>query len=100
MEIALEAGAEDVLLEGDAFTVYTEPNSFESVRTEIEKKGLKIESAELTMISQTKVKLTGSDAETMIRFIEKLEDFDDVQKVHSNFDIDDAEMDKIVAAGE
>ena len=100
MEIALEAGAEDVILEGDEFAVYTDPNSFEIVRTAIESKGLKISSAELTMIAQTKVKLTGSDAETMIRFIEKLEDFDDVQKVHANFDIDDAEMDKIVAAGE
>ncbi|MCX6111766.1 MAG: YebC/PmpR family DNA-binding transcriptional regulator [Proteobacteria bacterium] len=98
MEIALDSGAEDVVLEGDSFTIYTDPNSFENVRAAIEKKGIKIESAELTMISQTKVKLTGAEAEAMIRFIEKLEDYDDVQKVHANFDIDDAEMDKLAAA--
>ena len=100
MEIALEAGAEDVVLEGDDFAVYTDPNSFENVRSAIEKKAIKMDSAELTMICQTNVKLTGNDAEAMIKFIEKLEDFDDVQKVHANYDIDDAEMDRIAAATE
>lgn len=100
MEIALDAGAEDVVLEGDFFMVYTDPNSLENVRSSIEKKAIKMDSAELTMISQTKIKLAGNDAESMIKFIEKIEDYDDVQKVHANFDIDDAEMDRIAELSE
>ena len=96
MEISLEAGAEDVVLEGDAFVVYTEQNGLEAVRSAIAAKNIPIESAEVSMISQTKVKLTGKDAENMIKLIDKLEDSDDVQKVHSNYDIDDEEMSKIV----
>jgi YebC/PmpR family DNA-binding regulatory protein len=97
MEIAIDAGADDVVQEGDSFVVYTDPNSLEKVRTAIEAKNIKVSSSESSMIPQTTVKLTGGEAESMIKFISNLEDYDDVQKVHANFDIDDAEMDKIAA---
>jgi len=95
MEAGLEAGAEDVINDGDIFMLYTDPSSLESVRSALESKNVKIEKAEMSMIPQTTVKLSGKDAETMLKLIENLEDNDDVQKVHSNFDIDDEEMAKL-----
>ncbi len=97
MEAGLEAGAEDVVNDGDMFLVYTaaNSNSLESVRTALEAKKIKIESAEISMVPQTTITLSGKDAENMIKLIDNLEDHDDVQKVHSNFDIDDEEMAKL-----
>lgn len=95
-EIALEAGADDVQDEGDAIEVITTPPSFTAVRDAIAAKGLKWESAEVTMIPQTMVKLEGKQAEQMLRLMEKLEDYDDVQNVYANFDISDAEMEAIL----
>lgn len=95
MEIGLEAGADDVVAEGDEFTVYTSPASFEVVRDALKSKNIPIEAAEITMVPQTNIKLTGRDAESMLKLMEILEDHDDVQKVYSNFDIDDEEMSKL-----
>jgi len=95
-EIALEAGAEDVKDEGDSIEVITDPPSFTKVRDAIAAKGLKWESAEVTMIPQTMVKLEGKQAEQMLKLMEKLEDYDDVQNVYANFDISDAEMEAIL----
>jgi len=95
-EIALEAGAEDVQDEGDAIEIITTPSGFTAVRYAIAAKGLKWESAEVTMIPQTMVKLEGKQAEQMLRLMEKLEDYDDVQNVYANFDISDAEMEAIL----
>jgi YebC/PmpR family DNA-binding regulatory protein len=99
MEIGLEAGADDVVTEGDMFTVYASPHSFETVRNALKAKNVPVETAEVTMVCQTNVKLTGKDAESMLRLMETLEDSDDVQKVYSNFDIDDEEMSKIAVEG-
>jgi YebC/PmpR family DNA-binding regulatory protein len=96
MEIAIEAGADDVVTEDEVFVVYTDPNSLDAVRDAIDKKEIKIESAEVSMIPQNTVKLAGDDAESLLKFIEKLEDHDDIQKVHANFDISDEEMNRIM----
>jgi YebC/PmpR family DNA-binding regulatory protein len=95
-EIALEAGADDVQDEGDSIEVITAPSNFTAVRDAIAAKGLKWESAEVTMIPQTMVKLEGKQAEQMLRLMEKLEDYDDVQNVYANFDISDEEMEAIL----
>ena len=95
-EIALEAGADDVNDEGDSIEVITTPSSFTAVRDAIAAKGLKWESAEVTMIPQTMVKLEGKQAEQMLKLMEKLEDYDDVQNVYANFDISDEEMEAIL----
>lgn len=95
-EIALEAGADDVKDEGDSIEVITAPSSFTAVRDAIAAQGLKWESAEVTMIPQTMVKLEGKQAEQMLKLMEKLEDYDDVQNVFANFDISDAEMEAIL----
>jgi YebC/PmpR family DNA-binding regulatory protein len=95
MELALEAGAEDVKEDDEIIEVYTDMASFEKVRKAFEESGLKYEEAELTMIPQTSVKLEGKNAETMLKLMEALEDSDDVQKVNANFDISTEEMERL-----
>lgn len=88
-EIAIDAGAEDVRPEDSELIIITNTENFESVKDEIDKKGLKYLSAEITMIPQTNVRIEGKDAEHMVRLMEALDDSDDVQNVYSNFDIED-----------
>lgn len=95
-EAALEAGAQDVKDEGDAYEVITDPADFMDVRDALAAGGLKWETAEITMIPQTTVALEGKQAEQMLRMMEKLEDYDDVQNVYANFDISDEEMDRVM----
>jgi YebC/PmpR family DNA-binding regulatory protein len=89
MEIALEAGADDVRDEETTFEVVTPPGDFDAVRQAFDEKALKYEVSEITMVPQSTVELEGKEAEQMIRLMESLEDSDDVQKVYSNFDISD-----------
>jgi YebC/PmpR family DNA-binding regulatory protein len=91
-EIALEAGAEDVKDEGDAIEIITDPASFIEVRETIAAEGLQWETAEVTMIPQTMVKLEGKQAEQMLKLMDKLEDNDDVQNVYANFDISEEDL--------
>ena len=87
METVLEAGAEDVRDDGDNFEIITEPDDFEAVKEAVEKAEIPFVEAEVTMLPQTSARLTGKDAEKMIRLMEMLEDCDDVQKVYTNADI-------------
>ena len=95
-EAALEAGADDVVDEDEQIEVLTDPSSFIEVREELEKAGFKYESAEVTMIPQTMVKLEGKQAETMLKLMDRLEDNDDVQNVYANFDISQEEMERMM----
>jgi len=90
MEIALEAGADDVRDSGDEWEVVTDPASFEPSRAAIEEAGIAPASAEITMVPQNTVPVDQSNARSVIRLVEALEDHDDVQAVHANFDIPDA----------
>jgi YebC/PmpR family DNA-binding regulatory protein len=88
IELALEAGAEDVLADqDDSYEIYTDPKAFMSVKEQIEAKGVPIESAELTMIPRITVPLAGKEAKQALTLVEMLEDHDDTQEVHVNFDI-------------
>jgi YebC/PmpR family DNA-binding regulatory protein len=89
MEIAIDAGAEDVNDEGDSFEVITETGDFESVKEAIEKAAIETEMAEITMLPQNLLALEGKEAEQTIRLMDALEDCDDVQKVYTNADIPD-----------
>ena len=89
MTAALEAGAEDVVDQEEAWEVLTDPSAFLPVREALEAAGLTIESAELTMIPDTTVELAGDDAEKVVRLVDALEDHDDVQKVFANFEVPD-----------
>jgi len=95
-EVALEAGAEDVSDEGEQIEVVTDPAAFMDVREALEKAGFKYDSAEVTMIPQTMVKLEGKQAESMLKMMDRLEDNDDVQNVYANFDIADEEMERMM----
>ena len=96
-EVALEAGAEDVGIEEDAIEVITSPNEFIEVREALAQKGLTWETAEVTMIPQTTVRLEGKQAEQMLKLMEKLEDYEDVQNVYANFDIAEEDLEQMMA---
>jgi YebC/PmpR family DNA-binding regulatory protein len=89
-EAAIEAGAEDVAGDGDEFVVTTDVQRFNAVQDAIRGAGIEASSAELTRIAKTEVSVGGRDAEKLVKLLEALEDLDDVQKVHSNADIDEA----------
>ena len=91
-EIAIEAGADDMQDEGDVFEIFTAPDSFEAVNDAIKKAGIEPQAAEVSMVPQNYIELTGADAKTMMKLYDALEDNDDVQKVYANFDIDESEM--------
>ncbi|MCH8059893.1 MAG: YebC/PmpR family DNA-binding transcriptional regulator [Proteobacteria bacterium] len=90
MEAAIEAGAEDVIVDADkTIEVLTEPGEFEDVRDKMIELGLEPESAQLTMRASTSSQLDSKEAASMIKMLEMLEDIDDVQHVYSNADISD-----------
>jgi YebC/PmpR family DNA-binding regulatory protein len=95
-EAALEAGADDVAEQDEHFEVTTDPSSFIEVREALVAKGFKFTNAEITMVPQTLVELTGKQAESMLKMMDKLEDCDDVQNVYANFDISADEMEKMM----
>lgn len=95
-DAALEAGAEDVVEQDEQYEVTTDPSSFIEVRDSLAAAGFKFDSAEVTMIPQTMVKLEGKQAESMLKMIDRLEDNDDVQNVYANFDISTEEMEKLM----
>jgi len=92
MDLALEAGAEDIQQDEDGFEVSCPPNSFETVKKALKDAGIKIASSDLTMIPQNTVKLEGEDAKKMLALMDAIEDHDDVQNVYANFDISEAEI--------
>jgi YebC/PmpR family DNA-binding regulatory protein len=88
MEAAIEAGAEDVIVDSDrSIEVLTDPGDFEGVRDAMRKAGLEPESSELTMRASISADLDLETASAMVRMLEMLEDLDDVQNVYSNADI-------------
>lgn len=92
LSIALEAGAEDVRSDENTFEIVTDLANFEDVKKAIESKGIEYASAERTKVPQTTVKLTGKEAEQMLRLMEVIEELDDVQNVYANFDIPEEVM--------
>lgn len=96
MEIALEAGADDVGEEDDAFEIRCPPNDVDAVADALREKKVDVASAQAIMEPQNTVKLDGRHAETMLKLFELLEDHDDIQHVWSNFDIDDELMEQIL----
>lgn len=97
MEIVLEAGASDLDVQDDVYEVTTPPEALDAVQAALEKKGIAIASAELTMVPQNLVKLEGKHAEQMIKLYEALDEHDDVQNVYANFDIDDDILEQLSA---
>ena len=92
MDIVLEHGGEDLKDEGDTWEILTEPGSYEAVANAVKAAGIKTVMSEVSMIASTYNKLEGTAANQMVRLLETLEDLDDVQNVHSNFDMDAEQM--------
>ena len=90
MDIALEAGAEDLKTDGDQFEVVTDPSDFDAVSDAITKAGIDMAESEITLIPDLVVEVTElSQAQSIMRFVDALEELDDVQDVYTNFDISD-----------
>jgi YebC/PmpR family DNA-binding regulatory protein len=95
MTIVLDAGATDLNDDGDNWEVLSEPSAYEAVLEAVKKAGIEPVSSSVTMIPDTYVKLEGAAANTMIRLMEAFEEHDDVQNVHSNFDIDQKLLEEV-----
>lgn len=96
MDLALEAGAEDVVEEESEFHVLTTPEDFNDVRDALEEAGQKLIEASISMIPKNSVDVTEEKvAKSLLKLLENLEDHDDVQNVHANFDIDDSLMEQL-----
>ncbi len=95
MEVTLEAGAEDVVDQGEEFEVITTTDDFEKVKTALDEAGISYVVAEISMIPQTTVPLDEQKGAQMLKLIEKMEDSDDVQNVYANFDIPDDVMERL-----
>jgi YebC/PmpR family DNA-binding regulatory protein len=92
VEAAIEADALDVVEDADAVEVQTAPEQFEAVKAALEARGFVPSSAEISMIPQTTVKLSGKEAESMLKLMEVLDEHDDVKQVFANFDIAEDEL--------
>jgi YebC/PmpR family DNA-binding regulatory protein len=98
MLAALDAGAEDIRDGGEGLVeVITEPANMAAVRTAVEEAGVIVEGADVTQIPATTVPVEEADARKILRLIDALDDLDDVQAVFSNYDIDDAVMEKVLS---
>ncbi len=97
MDLALEAGAQDVRETDKEYEVIAEPADFERVKKQLEEAKLTPTYAEIGMVPQSTVRLAGKEAQQMLRLMEGLEDSDDVQHVYANFDIPDEELEQMSA---
>ncbi len=93
--LCVDAGAEDIKAGEKNFEIFSDPKDFEAVKQALEAKGLKWETAELTKIPNSTIKLSGNEARQILALVESLEDHDDVQKVYANFDIPDAVLEEM-----
>jgi len=97
MEVALEAGADDVTDTGDNFEIITKPEGFEAVKTALQGAAIPTASAEVAMVPENTVSLSGKDAEQVMKLLEELDDHDDVQSVASNADFSQEDIERLSA---
>lgn len=98
LEIALEAGADDVNDDGENWEVFTSPEGFEPVVKALQDRSIPLVVQQIGMIPQSSVKVVGKSAQQMLKLMEALEDHDDVQNVWANFDIEDKEIEAAMAS--
>ncbi len=97
MSVALEAGADDMVDDGDSWDIVTRPEGFEAVREAIRKMSVEPVTAAVAMVPDSYVKLTGKEAQSMIKLMDALEDHDDIQHVWANFDIEEKDIEASLA---
>lgn len=93
-EVAIDSGADDVVSDeaSSIYEIYCEPSSFDEVKRTLEEKGVGVDYSDVTMLPQSTVKLSGKQAEQMLKLMSALEDNDDIQDVYANFDISEEDM--------
>ncbi len=87
MEVALEAGAEDVSDQGDTWEVTSAPEDFDALRQALEDAGMELIDAELSMVPKNTVEVDAETGRKLMKLLDALDDYDDVQKTHANFDL-------------
>ena len=97
LNAVLEAGGDDMNDDGDTWEIMCAPETFEVVRDAVKALGVEPASAQVAMVPQNYIKLEGSDARTMLKLMEMLDDHDDVQRVWANFDIEEKEIEASLA---
>ena len=100
MEVALEAGADDVKSSGDNFEVTCDSEVYSNISEALDEAGIQVRAKEITQIPRTTVALTSNDARKVLRLLELLDDHDDVQNVSANFDVSDEVLAEIEASSE
>jgi YebC/PmpR family DNA-binding regulatory protein len=98
MEVALDAGADDVTDDGEVFQVTTPPEAFDAVKSALDKAGITTTDAAVSMVPQNTLNLSGDQAGRTLKMLDELEDHDDVQEVASNIDISPEELERLSAA--
>jgi YebC/PmpR family DNA-binding regulatory protein len=94
---AIDAGAEDLAMDGDVWEIVTEPSELATVRAALEEAGVELQSAELAQRATTRTPVDEDRVGSLMRLIESLEDHDDVQAVHANFDVDAEVLERVAA---
>lgn len=97
MTLAIDAGADDFSSDESNYEIYTSPDKFDAVLNAVKAKGIQPETAEVSMIPQTYVKVEGKAAQQVIKLMEALDEHDDVQHVYGNFDIEESELAEAVS---
>lgn len=97
LDLALEAGADDVNVEDTYYEIYTAPDKLHEVKEQLEGKGVKVSSAEIAMIPKNRVKLDGQAAKQVLKLFEALEEHEEVQRVDANFDIPEEILEEVAA---
>jgi YebC/PmpR family DNA-binding regulatory protein len=96
MELATDAGAEDIITEAGSYEILVDPNDIDTIRLAVEAKNIAMASAEVTMRPTNSVKVEKeSEASSLLKMLELLEDNDDIQKVYVNFDIEESILEKL-----
>ena len=98
MELALDAGADDVVEDDGAYQITSAPDAFDAVKDALDKAKIAATSAAVSMVPQNTLSLTGTQAEQTLKLLDELEDHDDVQEVASNIDISQEELERLSAA--
>jgi YebC/PmpR family DNA-binding regulatory protein len=98
MDLAIDAGAEDVTHDGEVYEIQTAPEDLLDVKAALDKAEIPVESAEITMLPGTTVPVSGEEARKVMTLIDELDDHDDVQNVYANFDIPEEELAALEAA--
>jgi YebC/PmpR family DNA-binding regulatory protein len=93
--VAIDAGAEDISVDADVYEIVTEPSALPAVRAALEAAGVDVESSEVVQQPSSRVPVGEAEAEKLVRLLEAIEENDDVEAVHANFDVDAEVLERV-----